>query len=195
MKIGIDIDDSLTQTSIRIIEWHNAAYGTTLTYEDVTTQQFSELFKITKEETTRRVNEWFATGAILTLEPMLGVPETLPQIASMYDVYFVTARLPNRATATKAWLSKYLTGVEEKIHYAFNPYRGSGGKTKLEICKELGIELLIEDSEAFAVECAEAGITVLLLNHPWNRHIDHPNVYRVNDWFEIQTWLTNYKQQ
>ena len=46
----------------------------------------------------------------------------------------------------------------------------------LAACRELGVDILIDDNPVYAVECAEAGINVLLydwqLTYPWSKTTD-----------------------
>ena len=46
----------------------------------------------------------------------------------------------------------------------------------LTACRELGVDILIDDNPVYAVECAEAGINVLLydwqLTYPWSKTLD-----------------------
>ena len=43
-------------------------------------------------------------------------------------------------------------------------------------CRELGVDVLIDDNPVYAVECAQAGINVLLydwqLTYPWSKTAD-----------------------
>jgi len=59
-------------------------------------------------------------------------------------------------------------------------------KKKSNICIELGVELLIEDSLDYAFECSSEKIKVLLLDKPWNKADKLPaGVTRVHSWREI----------
>jgi len=73
-----------------------------------------------------------------------------------------------------------------ELIFSSNPYIKTKGKTKGEICKELGIDFMIEDSVEHSEICAKEGIKVFLLNKPWNKNcIDHENIIRVKSWNEI----------
>ena len=55
--------------------------------------------------------------------------------------------------------------------------------------------LLIDDHIGNAQDLAQAGLTTIILDRPWNRHIEfqHPFVYRVKDWQEIIHHLQSYE--
>jgi len=59
------------------------------------------------------------------------------------------------------------------------------GKTKDKICREMGIDLIIEDNGEHSLNYAKNGIRVLLLDKPWNKGISHENIYRCLNWSDI----------
>lgn len=193
MRIGIDIDDTITQTSVNVIQWHNQKYGTSLTYEGVFTQQFRHIFEVDDEETSKRIIEWHESEHIKKLEFLEGAKEAIIELSKNHELFFITGRNPLYAAHTTNWIETHFPNLSGRIHYAFNPYRGDGGKTKMEICKELEVDFLIEDAEGYAMECVNNDITVLLLDHPWNRHIAHPKIIRVKNWKEITELLPNVR--
>jgi len=57
----------------------------------------------------------------------------------------------------------------------------------------LRLDLFIEDSHKEAESIAAIGISVLLINSPWNRDLStSPNITRVNDWNEILRYVKAY---
>ena len=72
------------------------------------------------------------------------------------------------------------------MFFSSNPYCNTKGKTKGELCKDLNVDLMIEDDPKYAEDCALKGINVLLLDKPWNQNcIEHENIIRVKNWKEI----------
>lgn len=63
---------------------------------------------------------------------------------------------------------------------------------KSQLCKELGITLLIDDVIENAIDVTSNGITCILLERPWNREkvFTHPLLIRVKDWTEALEVLT-----
>jgi len=63
-------------------------------------------------------------------------------------------------------------------------------------CRSLNANILIDDNPRYAIECAEAGIRVLLFDYensyPWSK-IDsadqHPLVTKVKNWEEVEQQL------
>jgi uncharacterized HAD superfamily protein len=61
------------------------------------------------------------------------------------------------------------------------------GKSKGEICAEIGADYMIEDGPEYALDVASKGINVLLYDAPWNRkHVFPDNVKRIYSWSEIE---------
>jgi len=58
--------------------------------------------------------------------------------------------------------------------------------TKAGVCRELGVERMVEDGLHYATDCAENGIPTLLLNSPWNQAESlHEGITRVYSWAQI----------
>ena len=49
--------------------------------------------------------------------------------------------------------------------------------------------MFCEDDTLISQTLAEAGIRVLLFDHPWNRDLAHGRITRVSGWSEVATLL------
>jgi len=58
-------------------------------------------------------------------------------------------------------------------------------RTKSSVCKELGIDIFIEDAPVYAKNISEAGIPVILIDAPWNRETSGELITRVYSWDEV----------
>jgi len=96
----------------------------------------------------------------------------------------VTGRSENNIPATELWVKEHFPNTFKGIHFGLQLSPGTS-KQKSAICKENGIELMIEDGMHNARECAEAGIRVLLFDQPWNQGGLLPNMDRVRSWEEV----------
>ena len=63
--------------------------------------------------------------------------------------------------------------------------------TKAEICSELGIKVILEDSGETAIECAQKNISVILFDKPWNKIHKHKKIVRVKEWQEAMRALSS----
>lgn len=93
---------------------------------------------------------------------------------------------PIKKKRTIEWLKYYFPEIpEEQIHFV-NHYIDEA-RPKSDVCKSFGISLMIDDHIENARDLCEKGITMILLEKPWNRneHFEHPLLYRAKDWQEI----------
>ena len=90
---------------------------------------------------------------------------------------------------TILWIKKYIPEVFGEIHFTNGYVPGRIAKSK--ICLAHNYNVIIEDAPENAIECAEKGIGVLLMNQPWNNSgknslLDsHQYISRVKNWSEI----------
>lgn len=98
----------------------------------------------------------------------MGAPALIdPRELSFIPKGYISARSGD-TLLTRRWLE--LHGFPN--HH--NVYHVGRGGSKAKLCKELGVELFVDDAYHNFEELREAGVNVLLLDKPWNR--DH-NVY------------------
>src|SRR3989339_79251 len=78
----------------------------------------------------------------------------------------------------------YFPNSIQKIYlrdcYGFRKY------SKRDVCDSIGVDLMIEDSSYYALECLSPNRGIALLNRPWNIEVDLPKeIERVNTWDEV----------
>ena len=69
----------------------------------------------------------------------------------------------------------------------YDPDGSAAYKTRLAL--ELGLDVFCEDDTIISRALAEAGVRVLLFDHPWNREVAHERITRVGGWAEVATLL------
>ena len=113
------------------------------------------------------------------------------------ELMVVTSRQHVIRQPTLNWLEEHFPGVFSAVHFG-NHYALEGtSRKKSEICQAVGAQVLIDDNPGYALDCAEAGMQVLLfdwdLRYPWakteNNGPQHPNITRVADWAAVETVL------
>lgn len=185
MLIAIDIDDTLVDFMTSLIEFHNEKYNTSLTRDQFSSYNFWEIWGGTMEEARQKVKDYRETHYYNNLQPVLGVVESINFLKKKHGLIIITSRSITKGT--KEWINKYFPDMFSEIYFSYNSYIKSGsGKTKADICKELNVDFLIDDSLEYAKECSEKGVKVLLLDQPWNQCEELPkNIIRVNNWKEV----------
>lgn len=61
---------------------------------------------------------------------------------------------------------------------------------KLEHCRRIGADIMIDDKSDIALFLAENGMKVLLFDAPYNQETVHKNITRVRSWDEIQQYIS-----
>jgi uncharacterized HAD superfamily protein len=190
MRIGIDLDDVVFEFVRGIIPKLNEVSGKNLKFEDFFSYYFPEIFDLSVEKIENAIKELIDEGLNLNLELCFGAVNSLFELSKKNKLYFITSRTQREGTEES--LKNYFSEIEYGLFFSSNPYVGTEGKTKGEICQELGIDFMIEDSYEHAIKCAEKGIKCFLLKKPWNKgRKENEKIIRVDDWKEILEKLEN----
>jgi uncharacterized protein len=193
MKLGIDFDETVADSIMAIIKLHNDQYGTNYKKEEVTQYHVHEVWGGTQEGWMAKLDEFFSAKNVEHLDPIAG---SIPAIDALkkagHELYIVTARSDSDIEATELWLKLHFPETFKGIHYgqarSDDPVKK---RTKSEMCKELGIELMIDDHMSVAKDCSAAGLKVFLFDQPWNQGELPSGVERVYSWDEIVEKLQN----
>lgn len=197
MKIGIDIDDTISNT-----------YEAGIKYADKYTRTCcnricninENLGKVKDHRVWQTVFEWnpeeekkfFENYYMEILKEVELKEEVLENINKLYsnndEIYFITARSNINGTdvedITKSWLEKY------KI-----PFNGLYlNKEKLKVCQELGIDIFVDDSLENCKSVQSGNIKSYLMDHIGNKNIDIGNIERVYGWNDLYKKIETYKE-
>jgi uncharacterized HAD superfamily protein len=182
LKVGVDVDDVLAASMELHLEIFNGYTGRTFTVEDVERFDLHHLYGI--PEATAR--EYYAEHDRRAgeLVPVEGAVEALRLLADRYDPVAVTSRPDPEAHVTHGWLHEHFARLVSDV---FHTRTHHGQRiSKLKVCRQQGIGVLIEDRGETALECAEGGVDVVLFDKGWNRHLSYPdNVVIVNRWEQV----------
>jgi uncharacterized HAD superfamily protein len=192
--IAVDADEILAAFIEHFLIYHNEKYQTDVSKDKVFTFKLETLFNIDETLVLSRMNEYYDNREVLKIEPVEGSIEGINQLLKKgYELQIVTARPPFYKELTVEWVEKHFPDKFQQIHFAFNPYnRNSEKMTKAQICKQIGAKVLLDDNLVNALDCASNGITVYLMDAPWNQTDDLPeNIIRVKSWKEIVEKLSS----
>lgn len=190
MKIGIDFDDVVADSMAAIIKFHNERYGTTLTMSGAISFKFEEVWGGTMEEAVKKVDSFFDEDQVVHLHPKEGALKAINDLKKRgHELWIVTGRKTRDVEQTERWLAHHLPGIFSGVHYANFFEIGDAAKPikKSDICKKLGITLMVDDNLPTVIDCAGVGIQSLLLDRPWNQSNEPlpSGVTRVFSWDEI----------
>ncbi|KAG6520185.1 hypothetical protein ZIOFF_017223 [Zingiber officinale] len=156
-------------------------------------------------ESSRQVASFGAPvlGSFLSaLNQFIADHATPPIIPSLNIMFTTSARSRQNVIRdqTVEWIEKYFPGLFREIHFGNHFSLHGASRSKSDICRCLGAQVLIDDNPRYALECAEIGMKVLLFDYqssyPWSRTgsaTAHPMVTEVHDWREVedklQAWM------
>ncbi len=181
MKIALDCDDVLVDANASLAVFHNERYGTSYTRDDVKHWHLEHIWNCSREEACRRVDEWLESHHHASMNAMPGAIEAVGLLSLNHELPVVTARSELRALETSALLDRHFGGKLAGIHFT-NGF-AKNRRSKGDVCLELGATLIIEDSSEHAYDNASKGMTVLLMDSPWNQGVKNTSkIVRVFGW-------------
>ena len=186
LKIGIDIDDTMTETSDYLRPYVAEFFGLDLQYLKENNISYSNL----PEELRSRNLEFAQTyyDKVIVDTPFKPkVSEYIDKIKELgHEIIIITARDKSLYTDEYETTSKELE--KHNIHYD----KLICDFDKATICKEEKIDLFIDDSIPNCTKVNEVGIEVLVFNSKINKNIETA-LHRVDSWQEIYDIIRNKK--
>jgi uncharacterized HAD superfamily protein len=178
MRIAIDIDSTLHHYWDRLSDAARRRFGVELPYEE---QHDWGVTRLKPKQLEVCIAETHRDDAILAGEPYPGAVEA---VSRWYDdghfIHITSHRQATCHEATEQWLQRIGLPFHE-LYCSFD---------KVERCREIDIDLLIDDSPTNIERALEAGIRAATLRHPWNRDVcDVEDVIAADDWTELEAKL------
>lgn len=183
-KIGIDIDEVLVNFMENYLEFHNKRHNTSFNLNDVTNYHLWKCgIHQSKEESVKEVLDFNNSKDFEKIDFVEGAKFGIETLSKIHYLFFITSRTLEIKEKTEEFFYSHFPRNGFEFLFSGEIY---GGKTKTEICKDLGISEMIEDNPNYAFDCAVRGIKVFLLDKPWNRDYQrHENIIKVKDWKEL----------
>lgn len=175
MRIGLDFDGTIADTTTAKIRFARETFGVELSAletwgqvgrERIGDERFMEMVRAAHEELT------------LAAPPMPGATEAIARLARDHELYVVTARNDVEVPWAERWVAAHAPAIREIVHTSRAP--------KLDACRALGVELLLDDIPAVLHDIAEAGLDAALIEAEYNRDAPrHERVRAVPHWREF----------
>jgi uncharacterized HAD superfamily protein len=178
MRIAIDIDSTLHHYWDRLSDAARRRFGIELPYEE---QHDWGVTRLKPKQLEVCIAETHRDEAILAGEPYPGAVEA---VRRWHDgghfIHITSHRQETCHQATEQWLGRIGLPFHE-LYCSFD---------KVGRCREIDIDVLIDDSPTNIEHALDAGLTVATLRHPWNRDVcDVEDVIAADDWAELETKL------
>ncbi len=171
MRIAIDIDSTLHHYWDLLESAAKRRFGVELPYAE---QLVWKIDRLRPEQVRACVEETHTDEQILGAEPYPGAVEAVRAWHQAGHFIHVTSHRRIEAHgATEQWLQRI--GLPYDELYC--------STDKIARCREIGIELLIDDSPENLLAAVDAGIAAATLEHPWNREIcEEEDIVCASDW-------------
>ena len=173
MRIAIDIDSTLHHYWDQFEAAAKRRFGVELPYED----QLWHIDRLRPEQVRACVAETHSDEQILAAEPYPGAVETVRAWKEAGHFIHITSHRDTAAHhATEQWLEAIGLPYDE-LYCSWD---------KVSHAREIGIDLLIDDSPVNLEAAVEAGIRGATLAHPWNREVcEVEDIVCAPDWHEL----------
>lgn len=191
MKIGIDLDNVLADFSRSWLLYHNKKYDTNFSKENVKTYNMEEMFGNDYKTMVRRIKSFYRTKLFSNLNVIEGSRKTIKYLQESHKLFIITSRPSWTEMVTRKWVySNYQNSFQEiLISDQFGNKKNT--RTKIDICKDKNIDIMVEDAPSYTKEVSEGGIKVILLDQPWNQDVSmNKYIKRAYSWEEIKNYIS-----
>lgn len=204
MRIGVDLDDVIAVCAVPYLRRFAQEYKVELPDDkEIGWHLLRDMDKHVSAEERDRFRIKLYDGTFFSqLEIYKESPAVLERLVQRGDeIYFITARTERRRVVTETWLREkrildYARAVHLRPYGDFRPDQPRGrydpegsAAYKTRLALELGLDLFCEDDTTISLALANAGVRVLLFDHPWNRDVSHERITRVSGWTEVAALL------
>jgi uncharacterized HAD superfamily protein len=188
--IAVDIDEVMFPMVPDLISYLDREHSVRLSQADFIKYNLEEIWKGDPAEALE-LFESYKNQVGIEVAPIKGAAEALHKLSLKYDVIVMTARDIKVEDITRSWLNHHFPELFKEVHLLGNRKDSVSYRNKAEVCKELGVFCLIDDSLKHVIETNAAGIkTILFGDYPWNQIDELPSgVIRVEDWQGVLEYL------
>lgn len=179
MKIGIDIDNVITKTFSKTLEYIEKC--------DNKEELLNNIKAITTgDNSVKCVDVFYKKNSLKVFEQaelMEGAKENIDRLLEDgHEIIIITLRgdklqeYKGSEKITLDYFKKYDIKYNKIIFSSID---------KVKDCKENNIDILIDDSVSNCIKAEKEGINAIIFNTETNKNIDDRNIKRVTDWNEI----------
>jgi uncharacterized protein len=171
MRIAIDIDSTLHHYWDALAAAAERRFGIQLPYE---AQLTWDIARLREDQLRACVEDTHSDATIAAAEPYPHAVATVNAWhAAGHFIHITSHRAKRSRAATKRWLDDIGLRHHE-LYCSFD---------KVARCRQIGIDVLIDDSPVNLLQAIDAGITPATILHPWNRDLcEEEDVLCAPDW-------------
>lgn len=189
MNIGVDIDNTITNTRELIIDYVQIFAKENNLETKVSQGQYSlEKSLHWETATTNQFFNKYLADIYRDVSPKPNALEVLHELQSNHSLFLITSRNqrdPIIEATTQQWLSTHQVPYDVLV---MNNTENMHHFSKLQACQEHRINVMIEDHHDLSLELSRF-IPVIMFDYPYNAHLNVNNIIRVKDWLEVREAL------
>ena len=194
MKIGIDIDNVISNFNERLLEEY-INHDKQLRNTGIINSKASCIRKGMFDWSEKEEQEFYRNNIERIAENLDVINDAKKYIKKLKEdgnyIYIITGRdngeYSDPYNMTKKWLENNNIYYDELI--LTNAY---DKHAKAEKCIKYNVDIMVDDSVRICTDCVESGITTFLMDTPYNKE---SNIQRVYNWKEIYKYISNLKNQ
>ena len=178
MKIAIDIDSTLHHYWEDFAAAARRRFGVDLPYEQQVTWQIERL---RPEQVRVCIEETHSPDCVLRAKPYPGAVEVVRRWHEAgHYIHITSHRSVEAHEHTARWLADIGLPYDE-LYCSYD---------KVTKAREIGIDVLVDDSPVNLMGALESGIAAATILHPWNRDIvEEEDVIAADDWAGLEQAL------
>jgi len=179
LNLCIDIDGTVTEP-FYWLQRANEYFKANVKPKEINVYEIHQVYGVEESH----YNEFYNLfGRLLHTESKmrLGAGKVISNLYAHHQIHFVTAREEKMRSVSTDWLAKH------KIPMDSISLLGTHNKVKR--ANELNCDIFIEDRYDNAVQLAEAGFDVLLIDCSYNKGPLPVNVKRIKYWYQIENYI------
>lgn len=196
-RVAVDVDEVLGRFVYALNRFCLEKYQMDYSVENYWVYEFAKIWGCTPEKSNQIVHEFFKSPHFNEGIPVIpGAYDALVRLSNTCDLVVVTSRQHVIQDATLDWIDKHYPSIFSEVYFGNHFAMHGTSRKKSDICKSIGASVLIDDNPAYALECAAAGIHVLLYDwhaaYPWSKlppGSPTNNITVVRDWGEVEHQL------
>lgn len=171
MRIAIDIDSTLHHYWDQLARAAKRRFGLDLPYEDQVTWSVPLL---RPGQLHALIAETHCESNVLAARPY---PQAVETVRAWHEAGHFIHVTSHRAEEAHDCTARWLEAIDlpyDELYCSFD---------KITRCREIGIDVLVDDSPVNLARAIDAGIVAATLRHPWNRDLcEEDDVVCADDW-------------
>ena len=190
MRIGIDIDNTITNTRETIRAYlERYALARRLPYRFDPSKYTLEEAVSWEPGDLEMFIQLHLGNIYRDVTPKPGAVEVIRDLHSNNYIALITSRNRRNGNIREVTLEWLACNQVEYDQLIMNDTDNMHHFSKLAVCLENDIQVMIEDHDGLALELS-GSIPVILFDHPYNNHLQADNIVRIQDWEQVPPTLT-----